>query len=100
VIQRAAALSESLLIRWEDLPPEIRAVLVEKRFSMRQAVQATAQVRQERELLLKVLRECSGNITEASRQLGLSRMTLYRKMKKYSISRLEFLGSNASADEV
>jgi transcriptional regulator of acetoin/glycerol metabolism len=96
VIQRAAALSESHIVGWQDLPSELKARRVEKRSGQHQAVEAVTSA-QERERLLEVLRKCSGNISQASRQLGLSRMTLYRRMKTHSISKLEFIGLATSA---
>jgi len=40
----------------------------------------------EKEVIFKVLKEAKGNITKASRALGIDRSTLYRKIKKYKIS--------------
>jgi transcriptional regulator with PAS, ATPase and Fis domain len=40
----------------------------------------------ERELIEKVLRECGGNKTLAARRLGLSRMQLYVRLRRYDIS--------------
>ncbi len=40
----------------------------------------------EARLLREVLEECSWNKKEAARRLGISRNTLYRKLKKYRIS--------------
>ncbi len=40
-----------------------------------------------------VLGQCEGNVAEAARRMRLSRMTLYRKLRKWSISRLEILGA-------
>jgi transcriptional regulator of acetoin/glycerol metabolism len=40
---------------------------------------------------LAVLGECQGNVAEAARRLGVSRMTLHRKIRKWSLSRLEIL---------
>jgi two-component system response regulator HydG len=37
-------------------------------------------------LLRETLEECSWNKKEAARRLGISRNTLYRKLKKYQIS--------------
>ena len=39
----------------------------------------------EREIIIKTLRECSGNRTKASVQLGISRRSLHRKILKYNI---------------
>jgi transcriptional regulator with PAS, ATPase and Fis domain len=41
----------------------------------------------EKHLILRALELTSGSVREAARQLGLSEATLYRKMKKFGISR-------------
>lgn len=40
----------------------------------------------EARLLKEVLEECGWNKMQAARRLGISRNTLYRKLKKYQIS--------------
>jgi DNA-binding NtrC family response regulator len=39
----------------------------------------------ERDHIRKVLDECGGNLTAASKKLGISRTTLYSKMKRYGL---------------
>ena len=39
----------------------------------------------ERDELLEVLKACGGNRSEAARRLGVSRVTIWKRMKKYSI---------------
>lgn len=39
----------------------------------------------ERNEILRLLEECDGNISEVARKMGLSRNTIYRKMKTYKI---------------
>ena len=39
----------------------------------------------EREEIIKVLSACNGNKTIAAEQLGISRYSLYRKLKKYDL---------------
>jgi transcriptional regulator of acetoin/glycerol metabolism len=47
----------------------------------------------ERERILAVLAEVNGNVAEAARRVGVSRMTMHRKIRKWSVSRLEVLNS-------
>ncbi|MBU3916151.1 sigma 54-interacting transcriptional regulator [bacterium] len=39
----------------------------------------------EREMIIKILSEFSGNISSAASKLGIARTTLYRKIKKYNL---------------
>lgn len=46
--------------------------------------------RLERQMIIKALRECRGNRTEAARRLGIHRSVIYKKMKDLRISVEEF----------
>jgi sigma-54 dependent transcriptional regulator, acetoin dehydrogenase operon transcriptional activator AcoR len=39
----------------------------------------------ERAALVRVIAECHGNMTRVAAQLGMSRNTLYRRMKRHAI---------------
>lgn len=39
----------------------------------------------ERNMIAQALKQCNGNITDAARELGLSRAALYRRMEKYNL---------------
>ena len=39
----------------------------------------------EREMLIKLLADCEGNVSMAARKLGISRTGIYRKLKKHDI---------------
>ena len=39
----------------------------------------------ERTVIVKVLKQNQGNITQAARELGLTRTSLYRRMEKYDL---------------
>ena len=39
----------------------------------------------EKETIIKAIEECDGNITKASKKLGITRTALYRRMEKYDI---------------
>lgn len=40
----------------------------------------------ERQAIVSILRECGGNISRAACRIGISRVTLYKKIRKYEIS--------------
>lgn len=76
----------------EMLPAEIREV---RRAAVTAGGKAAAEEigsvstiqQMERQLILEALRRTSGSVPEAARRLGLSPATLYRKVKKFGISR-------------
>jgi DNA-binding NtrC family response regulator len=39
----------------------------------------------EKQLIMRALKECAGNRTEAAKKLGLSRRTLHRKLRLYPL---------------
>lgn len=39
----------------------------------------------ERRLIEKTIRECDGNLSQVASRLGVSRQTLYNKIKKYGL---------------
>jgi transcriptional regulator with PAS, ATPase and Fis domain len=97
VIQRAAALSKGSLICLKDLPTEVKAAKSEEAAGESHGWPSIKHL--ERELLVETLQACSGNVTEAAHRLHLSRVTLHRKMRKYSITRQDFLGMRPHADD-
>jgi DNA-binding NtrC family response regulator len=67
VIERAAVLSDSHSIKVEHLGlPKVRAKSLSQ---------------MEEEEIARVINECNGNVTKASKLLGVSRATLYRRLK-------------------
>jgi transcriptional regulator of acetoin/glycerol metabolism len=100
VIRTALAISEGGIVRLIDLPREIREPLqpgagiapvalvagtpapaeAEPLETCANPLQAA-----ERAALLKVIEKCRGNMTHAAEHLGVSRNTLYRKMKTHGI---------------
>jgi len=69
------------------IPSEARRTSAESgRDSLREAAQAAAE-NAERELIEKALREAGGNRTLAARRLGISRKTLFNKMKTMGAKR-------------
>jgi DNA-binding NtrC family response regulator len=86
VVQRAAILAIDPEIRSEDLPAEV--VLCGQSPPASSAAETLRRrlLLLEREHALKVLSQCSGNVTETARRLGVSRMTIYRKIRNWQVS--------------
>ena len=81
-IRAAVALSPSKTLEATDLPPYIRdAQRSRNGESSRVDLDAL-----ERKHIERVLKETGGNRSEAARQLGIDRVTLYRKMKRYQVA--------------
>ena len=79
VIRTALAICDGGVVRGIDLPREIRESgldLTAPSSPLRVA---------EREALLRVIDECHSNMTRTAAQLGVSRNTLYRKLKRHRI---------------
>lgn len=98
VIRTALAICEGGVVRGLDLPREIReADLNTSAGPLPSVIQRTlADGREstvpvnplkaaERAALVRVIAECHGNMTRVAAQLGMSRNTLYRRMKRHSI---------------
>lgn len=97
VVERAVSLTEAEIITIAHLPIEVYApqrtiqsqgqalllpVLKESfgRVQRRQLLDAA-----ERQQILMLLSKCGGNVSVVARELGVSRNTLYRKMRLYAI---------------
>jgi DNA-binding NtrC family response regulator len=80
-IERALLLSDSEVIAPDDLPPEILRPTPER---TNMAPMTLTEL--ERQQILLRIENCSGNRSEAARQLGISRNTLARKLKSYGFS--------------
>jgi len=81
-IRAAVAMSSSRTIEASDLPLRVRdSHKARGTDSTRVDLDAL-----ERTHIERVLRETGGNRSEAARQLGIDRVTLYRKMKRYQVA--------------
>ena len=98
VIRTALAICEGGVVRGIDLPREIReADSNSGSGSAPSSLQGTTSgvgepsspvnplKAAERAALVRVIAECHGNMTRVAAQLGMSRNTLYRRMKRHSI---------------
>jgi transcriptional regulator with PAS, ATPase and Fis domain len=88
VVHRAAIVANGPFITVADLPAELRSEA-----GNRAGPDTSHSHNLERDRILAILAECNGNVAEAARRLGVSRMTMHRKIRKWSVSRLEVLNS-------
>jgi two-component system response regulator HydG len=80
-VEHATVLAKGTRIEASDLPAML--------YSAASTIQATKQptlVENEIKLLQEVLEECDWNKKQAAKRLGISRSTLYDKIKKYQIA--------------
>lgn len=83
ILEHAAIICRTGLIDTDHLPAYVRKRLsVQKR---KERVQNTEKQDNEKESIIKALEQCGGNRTQAARNLGVNRTTLWRKMKKLNI---------------
>ena len=80
-IEHAVVLAKESLVESNDLPPSIQKLNVRKPGQSTKTMTET-----EVKLLREILDDCGWNKKEAARRLGISRSTLYNKIKKYGIS--------------
>jgi two-component system, NtrC family, response regulator AtoC len=88
-VARAVTLGDRQVIDVNDLPPAIRTEggsTPQTAFSDGSSLSTTALAEMERMTILKVFEQANGDKALAGRMLGISRATLYRKLKRYNIS--------------
>jgi len=89
ILERAAILTEDGVIRKEHLLIETKIEEEESRKkveikNLKDFIERKIE-KIEKEIIEKTLRSSRGNVSEAARILGISRKTLYEKLKKYNI---------------
>ena len=95
VVERMLNISSGDKLTMEHLPPEVMPqsdytepepsyipvpTLEEERKRIKEM-----QAQQEIEEIISLLAACGGNVSEVARRIGISRNTLYRKMRQYNI---------------
>ena len=98
VIRTALAICEGGVVRALDLPREIREAdlnnptaplpgMLQRTLASGSGAAAAVNPLKaaERAALVRVIAECHGNMTRVAAQLGMSRNTLYRRMKRHAI---------------
>lgn len=82
-IERAVNLAQGKTITMEHLPEPVQAMA---KTIHPQAGEIMSLERLERKIILEALESAGGNISRCAKVLGIGRNTLYRKLKKYSIT--------------
>ncbi len=85
-LESAIILSKNNKITIEVIPENIKP-FKSNDLDIKEDREANSLIDIEKEVIFKVLKEVKGNITKASRALGIDRSTLYRKIEKYKISK-------------
>ena len=83
VIERAIALTKGPSIREDDLPDYIRNLSIETYRHSASSIPTLE--KQERRYIKWVLEKTDGNKTKAARIMGIDRVSLWRKLKKYGV---------------
>jgi DNA-binding NtrC family response regulator len=87
-IARAVTLGDHQTIDVSDLPPAIRTEQLSAAPASAQdtaSLSTTALAEMERMTILRVFEQANGDKALAGKMLGISRATLYRKLKRYNI---------------
>jgi transcriptional regulator of acetoin/glycerol metabolism len=84
VIRTALAICDGGVVRLRDLPSEVRDG--DAGYAAAPVRDAPPPESDEREKLLRTIRECDGNMSRAAEQLGVSRNTLYRRCRRLGIA--------------
>lgn len=79
-IRRAVLLAVSPLLTHKDL--NLNATICRTGEKCKKGLMEEAE---EKELIRKILEECGGKISRVARMLGMSRLTLYKKMERYGL---------------
>ena len=88
-VARAVTLGDRQIIDVVDLPPAIRSEQADAASYPTQdsaALSTTALAEMERMTILRVFEQANGDKALAGKMLGISRATLYRKLKRYNIA--------------
>jgi DNA-binding NtrC family response regulator len=77
-VERAVIMGEKSEIKVEDILPKATRV-------RRQETTSLNLEHMEKKLIVEALEKCSGNISRASKELGITRTALYRRLDKYNL---------------
>jgi two-component system, NtrC family, response regulator HydG len=91
-IEYASVLCPGGWIGKEHLPPKVN---LNSNMPNSKPISSTISWQEEREQLLHTLRRFNGNQSETARILGVSRVTIWKRIKKYNIDLAAELGKNS-----
>jgi two-component system repressor protein LuxO len=98
ILERIVVLHDGAIVEESFLPEEILSLPADIIAPVEKPViqnQATKQVKaiwkMEKEMIINALIATDGNVTKSSKMLEIGQASLYRKLKKYSINRYEFI---------
>ena len=100
VVERILHLSEKSVLALSDLPPVIAQALPAAPLPAAEARLYDRHAAAEREAIVRAGRETAGHLGRMAERLGISRATLWRKMKLYGLTKDHFwqaASSNAAA---
>ena len=83
VIERAVNIAGGDVLTVDDLPPDIKEDNLKSPLIWEQSLNKDEI---EKRLIMDCLRKHNGNRNLAAKELGISRATIFRKIKKYSIN--------------
>ena len=86
IIERAVALCSSDTIDTKHLPPDLRQNISEIILPVEEGMsqEFVTLAEHEKQYILTVLEKVNGNKTRAAKILGIDRVSLWRKLKKYN----------------
>ena len=87
IIERAVALCDGDTIQTKHLPPDLQQLTL--RVQRPRQREFLSLEEQEKEYISWVLRKTKGNKTKAAEILGIDRVSLWRKLKKYQLEESE-----------
>lgn len=86
VIEHSVALCQKSFIDIEDLPKYLQKLSIVEESSVSEVGNLSTLEDMEKEYIAKVMKSVGGNINQSAQILGISRYTLYRKLKKLELS--------------
>lgn len=84
-VKRAVLITEQFLLSAEDMDIQPKTITVNKKIYKRGERGIKVQL-DEKEHIRHTIKQTGGNLTAAARLLGISRVTLYAKLKKYGLT--------------